>query len=376
MKRTAIIMAGGSGERFWPLSRVKRPKQLLKLTNPDKIMLAEAIDRISPLIPNEDIYIITSAVLLEPIREALPQLPPQNVIAEPYKRNTAPCLALGAAYILAKYQGEYGGHEISIAVLTADQSISPESGFVSTVDAALTYVENNESLCTIGIVPSRPETGYGYIEVLDKFDYNSASYEIKPVVRFCEKPNVDLARQFVEMGNYLWNSGMFFWRADVFSGKMKKYLPEVGNQINEMINQYLGKTALNLSSPLEGICTIFESFPNISVDYGLMEKADSVVVAKAMFDWDDVGSWDSLNRFREIDDSGNVISGQTLLIDNKNSVILNEGSNRSMTIATLGLEDMVVVSCDDVIMICPKGRVQEVKKFVEELKKSGRAELV
>ena len=360
-------MAGGSGERFWPLSRTRKPKQLLKLSG-DRTMIEDSIARIAPLIPVEDVFIITSQVLLEPLRLALLDMPAENIIAEPYKRNTAPCLALAASFIAEKYSEDYKTSEISIAVLTADQNIEPELGFVNTVSAALNYVEEFPALATIGITPSRPETGYGYIEVADNFSDSMDIAEIKTVKRFIEKPDSTAATQFLKDGNKLWNSGMFFWRLDTFISAMKEHLPEVGNQIEEMQRLYKGKTNQAMPEAFSRTAPIFEAFPNISIDFGLMEKADKVVVAKALFNWDDIGSWDSLQRVRKADADGNIIEGRTALIDAKDTIVINTSADDKIVVAGIGLEGMVVVVTDDSVMICPKDRVQEVKKCVEHLR--------
>lgn len=370
MKRTAIIMAGGSGERFWPLSRKRKPKQLLPLAS-EKPMIRESIERISSIIHPEDIYIITGHLLIESIRRALPMLPPENVIAEPYKRNTAPCLALGAAFIAEKYSGEYKPSEISIAVLTADQSIRPKEAFEKTVDETLFYVENNPVLGTIGILPSRPETGYGYIEVNEPFDYEKDKVQIKEVKQFREKPDIKTAKEFLESGNFLWNSGMFFWRLDVFTEAMKKALPEVGNKINEMSKCYTKWTETPLPEPLQTVSPVFDKFPDVSIDYGLMEKADKVVVAKALFTWDDIGSWDSLERVKEPDNEGNITFGETALVNVTNSVIANYSSGKKIITTGIKLDNMVIVVTDDAVMVCPKDEVQNVKKAVKIVKDKG-----
>jgi len=370
MKRVVVIMAGGSGERFWPLSRKIRPKQLLNLSS-NKTMLEESINRISELIDVHDIYIITSEHLLEPIRNAITKLPPENVIAEPHKRNTAPCLALSASFFVAKYQNEMPLNQISIAVLTADQLIKPNFQFLKTIDAALSFVEKNEAICTIGIPPSRPETGYGYVEIKEKFDYNNENVEIKKAVKFHEKPDLETAKKYIEYGNYLWNSGMFFWRLDYFISEMQRCLPEVGNKIDLMAEKYQNKTKIALPEALGLISDIYNEFPNISIDYGLMEKARNVYVAKALFNWDDIGSWDSLYRTKIVDDCNNIIEGKTIKIDVTNSILMNYNSNGKVILTALGLNNLVVVVTDDAVLVCDKDRVQEVKKIVEEVKKCG-----
>ncbi|MGE5479992.1 MAG: mannose-1-phosphate guanylyltransferase [Chloroflexota bacterium] len=368
MKRCAVIMAGGSGERFWPLSRRKKPKQLLNLSSDDKSMIEEAIDRIRELIAPEDIYIITGDLLVEPLREALTCLPSENIVAEPRKRNTAPCLALAAAFVEARYE-DLPPSEISMAVLTADQRIMPVRSFLSTVDSALNFVENTPYLGTIGIVPARPETGYGYIEVQDVFEKNNMGVQIKPVVQFREKPSLELAEQFVKAGNFLWNSGMFFWRLDTFEAAMIRHLPEVGEKIASMRDALIGKTHSLEDIPAE-IAAYFEDFPDISIDYGLMERSNNTVVARAIFTWDDIGAWDSLERVRIKDENENIVTGCTSLVDVTNSIVINATDNK-MLVAALGLEGFVVVATDDAVLICPKDRVQEVKKCVEKLKYSG-----
>ncbi|MFP4527789.1 MAG: mannose-1-phosphate guanylyltransferase [Candidatus Kapaibacterium sp.] len=368
MKRVAVIMAGGSGERFWPKSRRDRPKQLLDLLSAGKSMIEQSIERISQIIPHGHIFIITSERLLEPMRQALPQIPDANIVAEPCKRNTAPALALAAAFVAARYSAQgFSSDKISMAVLTADQDIRPIGGFKKTVDNALDYVENNEVLGTIGIPPARPETGYGYIEVAEPFSEENGELQIKPVKRFTEKPDSATAEKFFNAGNYLWNSGMFFWRLDTFIEKMKKHAPEIGEMIPEMIKKYEVYTNIPLAGANEKIGEIFNNFPNISIDYSLMEKADNVVVARALFAWDDIGAWDALERIWEHDERGNISSGVCSLVETKDSIIVNSEAKGQRLVATLGLEKIVVVVTDDAIMICPKDRVQEVKKIVEDI---------
>ncbi len=366
MKRIAVIMAGGSGERFWPLSRKRKPKQLLALSS-DITMIEESLNRVSPLIDLQDIYIITSELLLEPLRLALPMLPEENIVAEPYKRNTAPCLALAAAFIKSKYS-EFKAEEIVIAILTADQNINPKDGFIKTIDSALRYVEKNPVLCTIGIPPKRPETGYGYVEVENNFNYTDNESEISKVIAFHEKPNLSKANEYLKSGNFLWNSGMFFWRLDTFINSLQNTAPEIGNKINEMSAKYRNKTKVALPEALEQIRAIYEAFPNISIDYGLMEKSTNVVAAKALFNWDDIGSWDSLDRIKENDKDDNIVSGNTALIDVKNSVVINASNNKDMIVAGLGIDNFVIVTTDDAVLVIPKDKVQDVKQIVEKIK--------
>lgn len=362
MIRTAVIMAGGSGERFWPLSRKNRPKQLLALTS-EKMMIEEAIERIKPLIPIEHIYIFTSEILQTPIREALPNLPAENVVAEPSKRNTAPCLAFAAVFLTEKYQ--VPASELSMAVLTADHYISTLVQFVETVENALHYAENNKVLVTIGIPPNRPETGYGYIEI----ERAGSSTSITPAISFREKPSFDTALTFLKSGNFLWNSGMFFWRLDSLLDSFRANLPEIGSKLDELGELLQSKTTQVIEGCIPEIKTLYGQFPDISIDYGIMEKAGNVAVARALFQWDDVGSWDSLDRMREQDTAGNVNSGKNVLLDTKNSTLVN--TTTGQVLAAIGLEDYVVVATDDAILICPKNRAQHVRQAVAEIRRRG-----
>lgn len=360
-------MAGGAGERFWPLSRQTKPKQLLPLGSSDKTMIEEAIERISPLIAPEDIFIITGVHLLEPIREIVGVLPPENIIAEPLKRNTAPCLALGAAFIAEKYSN-LKESEISISVLTADQFIYPNEKFIETVDNALNYIEKSDALATIGIPPSRPETGYGYIELDKPFE----NEKIKNIVRFREKPNYETALNFLQTGKYLWNSGMFFWRLDTFINAINESSPEIGAGIDKMRTALKTKTNLAPKTAFEGLINVFETYPNISIDYALMEKTDKAVVAKALFNWDDVGSWDALERTKQTDENQNVIIGDVIALNSKNSIFANYSDN--LTLTAYGLDNISIIAHSDSILVLPKDKAQETKKIVEALKASGRNE--
>ncbi|MBE2190017.1 MAG: mannose-1-phosphate guanylyltransferase [Desulfobulbaceae bacterium] len=365
MIKTCVIMAGGSGERFWPLSRKDRPKQLLNLDSKLKTMLRQSIDRIGKVIDKDKIIIITSINLLEPIRKELADIPPSNVIAEPSKRNTAPCLAYAAAFLKARYQIDNA--EILMAVLTADHKIETDEIFQINITAILDFVANNQGLCTIGIKPSRPETGYGYIEAESKFDIPGTT-QIVPVARFHEKPDIAKASQYIESGNFFWNSGMFFWRLDVFINEMKCHFPEVGEQIDAMAELHSGNTEKAYTGTNEKIIELYNSFPDKSIDYALMEKSTSVFVAKADFTWDDIGSWDSFSRLHGTDAEGNLIFGDNIVsVDSKNTMVINNSGDTRM-VSALGLEDIIVITTDDSVLVCHKSKVQDVKKIVAELR--------
>jgi len=351
MIKNVVIMAGGTGERFWPLSRKKNPKQLLELTSSGKVMIAEAIDRVLPLIDAENIYIITGKQLKEPIEKALPQLPKENIVAEPAKRNTAPCLALAAGILDNKNPNE----KQSVAVLTADQIIQPEENFRTCISAALDYVEQNEVIATIGIVPSRPETGYGYIESGDKLteSYGIGIYNLNS---FKEKPSKETAEEYLSKGGYLWNSGMFFFSLDTFISEMKKNAPDIGNKIADLHGN-------NNNMP-----AVFEAMKGISIDYALMEKTNKAVVVEANFEWDDLGAFDAMDRVNNKDENGNIVKGDVIAIDCKDSIIINN-SDRLAT--AYGLDGMVLVQTNDAVMSCKKSDSQHVKKIVEAIKEKG-----
>jgi len=354
-----VIMAGGSGERFWPLSRMKKPKQLLRLTHPTVTMIEEAIARVEPLIPVDRILIITSAILRQPIIDALPHVPEANVIAEPAKRNTAPCLALACSVINAREQGD-----ACMVVLTADHFIGNAEDFRADIQRALSFSETHPALVTMGIPPTRPETGYGYIDMAEK----SKPHAIVKVSAFKEKPDFETALEYVVSGTFLWNSGMFFWRTSVLQSAMMSHLKDVGSKIVDM-------TLAITSSDHSMLASLFEAMPNISIDYGLMERAPNVFVLPASFPWDDVGSWDALERMQPMDAKRNVVQGDAIVVETSSSIIVNAHTNKH-TITTIGIDSVVVVSTDDATMICSKDKAQDVKKIVATLRDLGRDDLL
>ncbi len=343
-------MAGGSGERFWPLSRKLRPKQLLRLTDPDKTMLQEAVDRIAPLVGRDNVFIATATHLEEPIRAA-GIVPDSNVLAEPDKRNTLGCLCWVAATFLAR-----GLEDISVAILTADHVIESPDLFRSTVDNALTLSEETNGLVTMGVTPTRPETGYGYIE-------SGASFSdfAKSVVRYREKPDLETAKTFVADGNFYWNSGMFFWTQTAFLKELSDTQPETVKLLGRMAE------ALK-NNDREKAVTEFRNIPNISIDYALMEKASQVYVVQAEFPWDDVGSFDSLFRTMPMDENGNVMIGNVACTDCSGCIFYNDSSRGALT--AVGLTNMILVQTDDVVLAAPATDAQRVKELVAMMKES------
>ncbi|HPD32796.1 MAG TPA: sugar phosphate nucleotidyltransferase, partial [Candidatus Kapabacteria bacterium] len=301
------------------------------------------------------------------------KIPPENIIAEPAKRNTAPSLTLMSAILSVRYKLKgIPESNISIGVLTADQKIFPNDAFARSIEALLRYVEFNPVLATIGIRPNRPETGYGYIEIQDEFEDSTSSIQIKPLKSFHEKPTLDVAQRYYLQNRFLWNSGMFFWRLDVFIENMKKYTPEIGNNIQKL-EEFLRENPYEIDlTRNKQVLELYASLPDISIDYALMEKAERVVVERAIFTWEDVGTYDALPRIYSVDNSNNYLNGNIETIDTKNSIIINQNNLNDFLIATLGIDNLVVSATEDALLVCPKDRVQEIKRIVEKLTKEGK----
>ncbi len=365
-------MAGGSGERFWPLSRRTQPKQLLRLTSEEQTMIEETIARIAPLVAPEDIFIVTGEVLLPVMRSMQLGIPQENIVAEPLKRNTAPCIALAAAFIAERY-AEQGIHTsaLSMAVLAADHFISAPDQFRKTADAAFSTAEATGSLVTLGIAPTRPETGYGYIETTGD---TRAELEAEPVVSFQEKPSAERALEFLAAGRFLWNSGMFFWRVDAVINGLQQYLPDVGRLVDSLRSAMRGHTHDLPEGAPAGTRELFATMPDISIDYGLMERADNVAVLRAVFPWDDVGSWDALPRVFDADAQGNITLGESVIIDSNNCVVVNRSTDQSTAVAVVGLDNIVVVTTPHGVLVCPASRAQDVKKVVQALQSNPNGE--
>lgn len=353
MTSYAVIMAGGSGERFWPVSRKHRPKQLLKLTHPDETLLEEAVNRIAPLIPREHVLIATGTHLLGPIQEAN-LVPTDSVIAEPAKRNTLGCLAWAAAHLSAKHPGDEAN--VSMAVLTADHKIGEAPLFRETVSVALDTAAKTNGLVTIGIKPTRPETGYGYVEVGDVI--RTEEPQAFRAERFREKPDLETAQHYVESGNYLWNSGMFFWTLKGFLSEMSHANPEVYATIIEMAKQMS-------AGDMDGATATFETLPSESIDYALLEKASQVYTVAGSFPWDDVGAWDALERSLPIDDDTNVVQGHAMVVDSEGMIIFNDDPN--ILVSAIGVEDLVIVVTNGAVMVCRKAEAQRVKELLQKL---------
>jgi mannose-1-phosphate guanylyltransferase len=350
MKKYGVIMAGGGGTRFWPLSRKERPKQLLNLSGRD-LMINETLDRLALSVPRENMFIVTNVLQTElMIKEIGQRLPSNHILAEPAARNTTACIGYAAMEILKKY-----GDGI-MCILPSDHFIKDEKKFSDVLDAAMHLAEETDALITIGIQPTYAATGYGYIKMKEKIE----NYSI--VEEFVEKPDKETAEMYLENGDYLWNSGMFIWKASTILNYIKRLLPDV-YQCLEKIGDAMGT-----AQEREVIEKVYPEIPKISIDYGIMERADNVLVLKGDFGWNDIGSLDMLALMKESDQDGNVRYGETLCEDSRNCIVY--GTNQ--LIATVGVEDLIIVQTKDAVLICQKERAQDVKTVVEQLTEQGR----
>jgi mannose-1-phosphate guanylyltransferase len=359
LRQIAAIMAGGRGERFWPLSRQERPKQFLPLIS-DKTMLQETVARLEPLFNIEDIFVVTGAKYAATVTEQLPHLPPENLITEPEGRDTAPCIALTTAYLSHRFPEE----DLVLAVLPADHLITKPELFRQTLSGAMTLAATEPMLVTIGMSPSRPETGYGYIKCGPKLNWSGRHF-VYQVQRFTEKPDCKTAKTFLQQGGYLWNSGMFIWRLSAIQEAFRRYLPEVAAALPDLI--------VACASPGDILAKTFRRLPRISIDYGIMEKADNVCVIPGDFGWDDVGTWSALTRLLKGDPFDNVTMQKTscsapsqepILVRSKRCLVASNGR----LVAALGVEDLIIVDTDDALLICRRGQEQELKSLLEQLK--------
>ena len=358
MKTTAVIMAGGRGERFWPKSRNDFPKQFLSLTSDGKTMIQKTVQRILPLVSYDDIFIVTNQKYVGLVKEQLPQIPDENILAEPMAKNTAPCIGLACAVIRKKYQ------DAMMLVLPSDHLIRYEPMYIDTLKQAISVAEQDNTLVTIGITPTYAETGYGYINFSrDTQENRMCVYKVN---RFVEKPDIDTAKKYLASGDYLWNSGMFVWKVSSIMNDFARFLPETYEGL-ERIEESVGQD--NFEQVLR---TEFEKFKSESIDFGIMEKSDSIYVVSGSFGWDDVGSWLALERINTTNEYGSYVKGDVITINTKRSIV----SGGKRLIAMVGVEDMIVVDTDDTILICAKDSAQDIKKVIENLKICYRTDLI
>ncbi len=348
--RYCVIMCGGIGSRFWPYSRTAMPKQFLDFLGTGRSLLQMSYDRILPVVPPENIIVVTNAMYAETVREQLPDIRPENILLEPARRNTAPCIAWAAYHIAAT------DPQASMIVTPSDHLILREADFTRTIEQGMQFVEAGDTLLTIGITPTRPETGYGYIQVGER-----VTDCINRVKTFTEKPDLELARVFVASGEFFWNSGIFLWRADSIKRALQQHAPDIA-MLMDRGTEYFGT-----QKELEFIDRTFESCPGISIDYAVMEKAKNVYVERADFGWSDLGTWSALYDNSPKNRDSNVTQRCTVMAYDSTGNIFASRSGDKLIVVD-GLKDYIVADTDDVLLICPKAREQSIKQMVNDVK--------
>lgn len=346
------IMAGGIGSRFWPMSRSNFPKQFLDILGTGKTLIQQTFDRYKQLVPEENIFIVTSQEYVSLVKQQLPTLPAENIVAEPSRKNTAPCIA----YIAFKlYQKD---PEAVMMAAPADNLILDTNAFLETARKALHFVEHINALVTIGIKPTYPNTGYGYIQ----HDSPEAAPGVHKVKTFTEKPNLELAKTFLSSGDFLWNAGIFTWKNKTVINAFEKHLPEMYEVF------YADRAKFNTPGEQEAIEKIYPQCTNISIDFGIMEKAENVYVIPASFEWSDLGTWNSAWENMEKDYFQNAVVGNYVMIVDAKNTMVHVPDNKLVLLQ--GLENYIVVDTKDVLLICQKDKEQEIKDYVAEIKRN------
>lgn len=357
----AIIMAGGSGTRFWPMSRRLRPKQLLALFG-EQTMMAQTAERLRPLTGDEGMLIVTGAHLVDGIQAALPSLPAENIIAEPVGRNTAPCIGL-ATHLIEHRAGQ--GEDPIIGVFAADHHVADPEGFRAAVAVAVEAASEPGVIVTLGIAPTRPETGYGYIQYQPEGEQGGAY----PVNRFVEKPDRATAERYLASGDHLWNAGLFFFRASTMRQEIARQLPRMAERLDAIAAAFDDE-----DGGQSALARIFPTLESISIDYGVMEDAAHVKVVPADVGWNDVGHWAALPGLLEADDDGNILRGDVIARDTRHTAAFNDRTDHLL--AVVGVDDLVVVTTEDATLVVPRERAQQVRDIVKALKEAHRDELL
>jgi mannose-1-phosphate guanylyltransferase len=346
------IMAGGIGSRFWPMSRMAYPKQFLDILGTGKTLIQSTFDRFAKFVPKENIYIVTSEEYRHIVVEQIPGIPIDNILCEPSRKNTAPCIA----YI--SYKLNQLNPNASLMCAPADHLILDETAFYKVFLEAMDFVLKHKALVTLGIKPSNPNTGYGYIQ----FDQQAVSDNVYQVKTFTEKPNPELARTFLQSGDFLWNAGIFAWQIKSIVRAFEKYLPEMAEVFDAE------KELFNTPKEKEAIGRIYPQCTNISIDYGIMEKADNVYIIPSSFGWSDLGTWNSAYDNMEHDYLGNAAAGKQIMVMDATRCMIHTPDDKLVVLQ--GLDDYIVVDTKDVLLICKKEKEQEIKEFVAEVKRN------
>jgi len=347
-------MAGGIGSRFWPLSRNEKPKQFLDILGTGKSLLQQTFERFNSICPPENVFIVTNKIYKNIILEQLPDIKPENVLLEPLRRNTAPCIAYANHRILNENKNA------NIIVAPSDHLILNEREFIRILNQALDYSKENDALLTLGIRPNRIETGYGYIQISNKEKKDIEDIGITQVKTFTEKPDYEMAKIFYESGEFYWNSGIFIWSLNSINKAFDKYLPDVDDLFKE------GNSIYNTTEEQNFIDKTYAECKNISLDYGILEKAKNVYVLCADFGWSDLGTWGSMYENSSKDDNQNSIIGDNILNYDTNNCIINVPDDKLAVIQ--GLDGYIVVQTDDVLLVCKKGEEQKIRQFVNDVK--------
>ena len=367
-----VIMAGGVGSRFWPYSREEKPKQFLDFFGTGRSLLQMTIDRFRPIVPIENMFIVTNIAYKRLIMEQVPDIKENQILCEPARRNTAPCIAYATAHIralclrragLTAANQDWSREEMkaNIVVAASDHLILAEEKFRQTILKAFDFVSQNKAICTLGMQPTRPETGYGYIQYLKDrcADGTQTNDGIYPVKTFTEKPNLEMAKVFLESGDFLWNSGIFIWNLQTISEAFRYLLPEVADRFRE------GELLMGTDKEEDFIEEMFPKCPNISIDYGIMEKADNVYVMPSSFGWSDLGTWGSLYELSEKDENGNVsLHSEAHFHEAKGNIVVLEKGKKAIV---QGVDDLIIVEEKGALLVCKKAEEQRIKQFVSEL---------
>ena len=376
-----VIMAGGVGSRFWPFSREEKPKQFLDFFGTGRSLLQMTIDRFRPIVPVENMFIVTNIAYKHLILEQVPDIKESQILCEPARRNTAPCIAYATAHIRALCLRKAGltaanqdwtrpEMKANIVVAASDHLILEEEKFRQAILKAFDFVSENNAICTLGMQPTRPETGYGYIQfVADELNEvesrKTASLKVErsegiyPVKTFTEKPNLEMAKVFLDSGDFLWNSGIFIWNLQTISEAFRYLLPEVADRFRE------GELLMGTEKEEKFIEDIFPKCPNISIDYGIMEKAENVYVIPSSFGWSDLGTWGSLYELSEKDEQGNVsLHSEARFYEAKGNIVVLEPGKK---VIVQGVDDMIIAEEKGALLVCKKAEEQRIKQFVSEL---------
>jgi mannose-1-phosphate guanylyltransferase len=352
----AVIMAGGAGTRFWPLSKKRKPKQFLSLFS-EKTLLQETIDRLDGFIPQKRAMVITNKDYKEWVSEQIPDIPEEFIIGEPVAKNTAPCIASAAAVLLRD------DPDAVMMVMPADHQIQNREALHSVLKAASKTALDENVLVTIGIEPNRPETGYGYIRRENAHRFKKNELPVYKVRNFTEKPDQETAEEFLKSGDYLWNSGIFVWKASVIVEAFKKYLPDLYKHLETLMNSGFQNGDMD---------EFYYSCPNVSIDYGVMEKADDVYLIPADFDWNDIGSWKAVHELAKKDENGNASLGTEVITEGAKETLVHSKSGKLITL--VGVSNIALVETDDSILVLNLDKAQDVKNVVDTLKSDSKTE--